>query len=1058
LIFLFLSELNLPPNYPKSNNYVKPKSRCIGYPSAILKVLLSLVSSLLLWHSMAFAQSAPMELEEPMGCERSFHIETKTADLALIEFAKQAKLTVIFPYNKVKTSIANPLLGQHCTEQAIELLLRDTGLIGQFNHSGVLTIKTLADIEAQKKQNIFSKIVQLFSDEGEQLLTYPELQVPVFEQIIVRGIRASTQHAVYIKQNSHEVVDVIKAEDIGKFPDLNLAESLQRITGVSIDRSEGEGQFVTVRGFGPQFNTVLINGRRLATDNQGREFSFDTLASELVSGVMVYKTFGAGMQSGGIGSTIDIETARPFSKSGFKVAGSIKAMFDTNSEQTTPQGTILLSHSNAQFGWLVSLSHQQRKARINEAQIDGWLLNTNIPQNQLSTTSDNIFVPRNYDQRVRFDQRTRTGGTVALQYRPNPDLEVSVDYLTSSFLIETQSTSMGHWFTSSNIENAVTDENGTVISFQQTKGHATDFHARTFDRPSKIGALGLNIDWQASASLAFDVDFSLSSASIKDTDGAANALSLIGYLNRSKFDHSANTILPSISGYAADPNNGDGETTGTDYLDPANGRAHVMLRRGWNIHDDFDQFRINGKWDADWPVLQTVSFGLMLTHQSKQNERWDNEFNSVHCTFCGYFAEPDLPDNLQQVFYAGDDFLKGISGYQGVPNTWLQHDGETLFAFLESVSDISFDAVKRNNSFAVDETVAAAYLQFEFSTRLAQRELNIKTGLRYEKSRINVSGVEADLLALTILDQTELGQLTSPPIDVEQEGQYYDWLPSLTARWDLSDTLLTRFAVSRSLTRPTMSQMSPSLTLNTTRQGGDLRVSSGNPTLKPFESTNMDMALEWYFAPSSYLSVSYFRKKVDNFIVSEASDISINQVTDPSTGSDPLHADPLDALAIFHLTQPVNGETATVNGWEFAVQYDFSSGFGILANTTLVSSNAQLDRDDINQKFALTGLSNSQNVIVYYEEGPAQIRFAWNQRDAFLQSLVQIQSGEPTFVRRYQQLDMSASYAWTENLSVFFEGVNLTNQNVFKHGRYSNQLLLAQQPGARYSVGLRGSF
>lgn len=1007
------------------------------------------------------AIAQPNSAERETSCQREFQIDRKPADQALIEFAKQAELTIIFPFNKVKMSIANALLGQYCAQEAIVLLLRDTGLSATFTQSGALTIETQADIEARQQQNIFARIAELFSDD-ESLMTFPAQPEPTYELIQIKGFRSSTQRSLDIKLSATEVVDVIKAEDIGKFPDLNLADSLQRITGVSIDRSEGEGQFVTVRGFGPQFNTVLINGRKLATDNQGREFSFDTMASDLVSGVAVYKTFSANTQSGGIGSIIDIETARPFSERGFKVAGNVKAMFDTNSQQTTPQGMFFISQSNAQFGWLVSLSHQQRKARINEAQIDGWLLNTNIPDEQLTSNSENIFVPRNYDQRVRFDERTRTGGTLALQYRPIPELEVSLDYLASRFTVATESTSIGHWYTSSNIENAITDENGTVIEFEQSTGHATDFHARTFDRPSKIEAIGLNIDWQATSNLTFDMDFSFSSASINDTKGAANALSLIGYLSHSTFDHSANTILPAIGGFAdADPTilNAEGEMTGvSDYLDPANGRAHVMLRRGWNIRDEFDHIRLDGVWQPDWRLMPAVSFGLMFTHQTKQNDRWDNEYNSVHCTFCGYFDEPDLPDDLQQVFHAGDGFLKGISGYQGVPNTWLQHNGETLFAFLESVSGLSFAAVQRSNSFTVKEDVAGAYMQFEFSGRLAKRELNLKTGIRYENTQIDVAGIEADLLALTILDQTELGQITSAPSSIKQQGDYHNWLPSFTARWELSPDLVTRFAISRSLTRPTMSQMSPGLTLNTTRQGGDLRATTSNPKLKPFESTNMDMALEWYLDPASFLSVSYFRKKVDNFIVSQTSETSLNGVTDPSTGNDPLNVDPLDSIAIFHLTQPVNGEAATVMGWEFAFQHDFSSGFGLLANATLVDSNAQLDRNDVNQKFALTGLSDSRNLIVYYEKGAVQVRFAWNQRDGFLQSLVQIQGGEPTFVRRYQQLDVSASYQWTENFSLFVEGVNISNQNVFKHGRYSNQLLLAQQPGARYSLGLRGTF
>jgi TonB-dependent receptor len=255
-----------------------------------------------------------------------------------------------------------------------------------------------------------------------------------------------------------------------------------------------------------------------------------------------------------------------------------------------------------------------------------------------------------------------------------------------------------------------------------------------------------------------------------------------------------------------------------------------------------------------------------------------------------------------------------------------------------------------------------------------------------------------------------------------------------------------------------MGQLSPSLVLNTTRQGGDLRASSGNPNLKPFESNNFDLTLEWYYQSLSYLSASYFKKKVSNFIVSTVTQTNINDVTDPSTGTNSNAPDREDTLAEFDLTTPKNGQTATVSGFEFAIQHAFDSGLGIVANMTLVDSNAKLNPADILQKFALTGLSDSTNLIIYYEKGPHQIRLAWNHRDGFLQSLVQIQGPEPTYVRSYQQLDVSASYAVNDYLSVFIEGVNITEENVLKHGRYRNQLLLVQQPGARYSLGLRGSF
>jgi TonB-dependent receptor len=1011
---------------------------------------------------MALCLFSQVLLAQSKQTFQNFNIDSSYADVSLIEFAKQADLTIIFPYEKVQSRRANALKGNYSIEQGISKLLDDTGLVASFERDGVVTIKRISISDTIVVDKSFlQELVDLFVGKGDNIVTFPEEPLNI-ELIEVRGIRGSMDWALDIKQESIGVSESIQSEEIGKFPDLNLAESLQRITGVSIDRSEGEGQFVTVRGLGPQFNTVLSNGRRLATDNQGREFSFDTIASELVTSVSVDKTFSASQPSGGIGSIINIKTARPMASREFKVIGSVKATFDANSQKTTPQGTVFFSNSNDKLGWLVSLSHQTREARINEVQTDGWLLNTDVPVEQISTTADNIFVPRNYDQRVRFDQRTRSGGTLVLQYKVTPSLEINLDYLQSDFNVKTNSTSLGHWFTSSNLEDVVTDENGTAIAFSQNVGEATDFHARTFDRPSSVSALGLNSSLQVSEKVLLEFDVSSSKASTKDRIGAGNALTLIGYLNRSSFSISEDNILPRIAGFeSSNPAIVDalGNVSGvSDYLDPSNGKAHVMLRRGWNIEDNFDQLKTDVTLFEGLNSNVDIKVGVMYSKQSKRNERWDNEKNSVHCSFCGYFPAPDLPDNFQTIFDAGSDFLSSVSGSEFLPTSWLRHDGETLFGFLESVSDVNFDAVIRNNSITVTEKVTSAYIQGHQQLLWRDIAFSSKYGVRYENTDIMVTGFESDLLALTILDQTELGQLNSPSRAISRSASYDNLLPSASIKAEWEDNIIARLGVSRSLTRPTMGQLSPSLVLNTTRQGGDLRVSSGNPDLKPFESTNFDLTLEWYYQPLSYLSASYFKKKVSNFIVSTVTQTTINDVADPSTGSDSSAPDSDDTLAEFDLTTPTNGQTATVSGFEFAIQHDFDSGWGVVANMTLVDSNAKLDPKDISQKFALTGLSDSQNLIVYYEKGPSKIRLAWNHRNGFLQSLVQIQGPEPTYVRSYQQLDLSASYALNDNVSVFVEGVNITEENVLKHGRYRNQLLLAQQPGARYSLGLRGSF
>lgn len=990
----------------------------------------------------------------------TFSISAKSADEALIEFANQAGLTVVFPYNKVRHTLANEVSGNYTSEQAIKLLLENTELQAQIIDDTRIKIVSLQG--NKDNDDLLSRFFNGLTAQNDNLVTVPDEDGNYrIEFIEVRGLRARVAQSVGIKRNANVIIDTIQSVDMGKFPDQNLAEALQRVSGVAIDRAEGEGQLVTVRGFGPEFNRVLLNGRPMASDKLGREFSFDTLASEIVSSVTVYKQNHAAMQSGGIGSTIDIQTAKPLSFKGMRAAGSVKMQYDTNSQAYTPSTTALFSNTyfNNTFGVLASFNQYRREARLDEAQIDGWLVNTNIPDGELSRPSNTLYVPRNYDQRVRFDERTRTGGTVVLQYRPSNAFELSADYLGSTFDVETSATSMGHWFTSSNLENVTLDNNGTAVAFSQTSGHATDFHARTFNRSSSLHSYGIDANWIATDNVIVDADISFSSASVDDNNGEGNALSLLGYLNRSSFDHTRNTLLPAIFGFEdANPSqvNAVGEPVGVGhYFDPSNGRAHVMLRRGWSIEDDIGQAKVNVSVLGDNTWYSKLDMGAAVTQREKANERRDNEADARHCTFCGYFDSPDIPDSFQRVFDAGDDFLGSISGHDHIPNQWLRHDGDTLFQFLEQVGGVSLAPETRGSSFAVKETVYAAYVQTALEKDFAPWFVDIHAGLRAEYTDVKVTGVDEQLTALVILDQTELGQEFGASVGISESSNYSNLLPSLSVKASWLDQWVLRAGYSHSLTRPTLEQMSPGVTYTTTRQGGDLRARIGNAQLKPFEAANLDVAIEHYYQDNSYLSVGYFRKTVDNFIVSESSTQSFNGVTDPSTGTNPNDVDEQDELALFSVISPNNGRSATVEGLEVAVQHLFGeSGWGIQANASFVDSNAELDTANVRSTFALTGLSGAKNMVLFYEKGPLQWRLAWNHRDGFLQSLNQTQSTEPTFVSPYEQWDISASYQLNPHLSVFFEGINITNETVHKRGRFSNHLLLVQDAGARYALGI----
>ncbi len=905
------------------------------------------------------------------------------------------------------------------------------------------------------------------------------------EEVVVSGIRRALKRGQDTKRSAGGVVDSISAEGIGKFPDNNLAESLQRISGVSIDRSGGEGQSITVRGFGPEFNTVLLNGRQLASESDTRGFGFDTIAAEMVAGIDVAKTASASTQSGGVGSTINIRTMRPFDSSGLKIAGSVKAQYESLSEETSPSISGLYSNTfnDDTIGVLVAVSRQERDVQLDWAQTNGWLENVGVPQEQINGgagSSGNTFTPRNFDLLQSRQERERTNANVVLQFRPTDDLEVSLDYLYSEFDVNDTTSSYGHWFTGSNLTDVTLDENGTAVDLRQEVGLATDFHAKRFSRITETDALSLNLKWDVSDNLALAFDAHTSSADrFEGPSGNGDFLSLIGYANRVRFQ-SDGAVLPWTSEFqTASPGvfSGQQELDGiayqngvtpagvSDYLDPANLRAHVMLRRGWAVEDEVDQFKFDGVWnnDSDQGLIQ-AKFGLMSSTETKSLTRWDNEGAGIHCTFCGYPDAPAVTGIDVQRLDGGNGFLSEVSGSGRTPAVWLSHNGEAQFASVSASSGLNFDAVIRDNSFTVEEETSSFYAEFDFAGLIGDMPIYMTAGARYEDTDVTVNGTEASIAGLRILDRTEmLAQFGNANL-INSKSSYSKLLPSLSTKLEINDQLVARFAASQTLTRPTLRDMAPVTVIGTTRQGGNLTSSSGNPELLPFESDNLDFSFEYYYGDVSYASIGYFRKDVNNFIVTGTEDLTFtvadgSQLLDPSTGSNPDAPDAGDAVAVFTNTLPSNGQAATVDGFELTVQHEFGdSGFGVIANATFVDTDSAFNPADISQTFAVTGLSDSLNLVGYFERGPFQARIAYNQRDEFLQSLTQLNGDGVQFVDEYSQWDFSASYDINDSLTMFVEGINLTEEVVTKRGRFSNHFLLAEDSGRRLSLGFRGSW
>ena len=891
------------------------------------------------------------------------------------------------------------------------------------------------------------------------------------EVIEVRGIVSSLKRAMADKKESVAVSDGIAAEDLGKFPDLNVAESLQRITGVSIDRSGGEGQQVTVRGFGPQFNTVLVNGRQLATDADGRAFNFDVLAADQITGANIYKSGVANLQSGGIGSTINISTARPFDYDGFQLAGSVKGVYESLSEETSPQASLLVSNTFAddKFGVLLAVSHQERQVQINRIQTAGWRPGLTLSNRNDGVLASDVFFPRNWDQIVDEQDRTRTNVALVAQFAPTDDVTITLDGFVSKFEVDSLVTDLASWFEPDRVGSAtVNPDTGTAIQFTQeidlhqgSGNPASDFVSTNRNsRDVTNNGFGLNVEWQINDALVATFDVNHSTAE-NDVAGQGR-FNVIGIINNYSFDGTGSIPTVEHDGF------GNGQLPDVNLS-----RLHYNDLGGpRGTEDEVTEYKADFVYESDSDVFRKANFGLLYQDREKYSFQ---EFAS-QCAFCGYQVAAPV-DQLNIRPFVANNFFGGLI------DTWYTYDGDAYLDFLAS-EGFPIVPTLQPNLYRVNEEVTAVYAQFEFDYELGDMPLTMDVGARYEETDVNVSAVQAFISdVVPTSDLTLFANRFGPEQNINDGTSYSNLLPSLNVRLEIEEDMILRFSRYDSLTRPTMSQMSPATTFGEPRRQ-NLQAAGGNPSLQPFQAENWDLSFEWYYSDDSAFTFAVFNKEVENFIVTlsgqETFTLADRSAADgfrcaaaecaPGISLDPLNpgfdvvanTDELNGQSeVYTVTRPQNGETANVNGFEVAITHVFDNGFGVTANATVVNSDAEVS-GDTTQSFALEGLGDSQNLILFYEKDAFQARVAFNNREAFLLALdntsVGGATGEPVTTETYGQWDVSASYDINENFTVFFEGINVTEEELRQHGRFADQVFAIEDNGSRYSIGVRAKF
>jgi len=776
---------------------------------------------------------------------------------------------------------------------------------------------------------------------GAQPSAVAQADAQAGDEVVVTGIRASLERSIAIKRDSLGVVDAISSEDIGKFPDTNLAESLQRITGVSIDRRNGEGSTVTVRGFGAQYNLVTLNGRQLPASNivavggdQGgdgaggfdRSFDFSNLASEGVKTLEVYKTGRASVPTGGIGATINVVTRKPLDarQSGLNGSIGVKADYDTSSKDciscgshVTPEVSGLLSWSNPEqtFGATLFASYQKRNFSVPSVANNGWnivpvaaFLNTAGPyingQTKLNNvpTSGYVGVPDDFRYHFSEDSRTRFNTQGVIQFKPSDAWEVSVDGLYVRNIESERRSDQSNWFNrpfdvvtfttqpGSNIhttsylhevENGSTKDTGSEQAYRAQKNEMWD--------------IGGNLKWHATENFTIAVDGHVGkSSSLPDNPNGQTSTTVAfssPILSQWGLDQSDNGFpVATISTNDAAKGNNNG------HWDVGDLATQVERQFKSTQTQKIKQGRIDAGWDFGGGSRFDLggTYSTTDTRQTQYNTQltmgdWGNAIpRDVNAIAPGQVQEFCLVCKFHQhdPKATGDDLI-----------AWRTEDAtklyNTLYNYYTNPANPNggkTNAITGNADNRVKEDIWAVYGQLTWKGQIADHDATLVAGARYEQTKVHALSLQAIPTAIVWnADNDFTVQLSSTQQPVSGRGSYNNLLPQMDFSINLRDNVIGRLSFGRTISRPSYGNLFASTSVTApgrpTTLGGVAGGFQNNPNLAPLISDNFDLSLEWYVKPGSFFSAGFFEKRVHNFIGNSLVNEQLFGLRDPTAAT-----------------------------------------------------------------------------------------------------------------------------------------------------------------------------
>ncbi len=1004
--------------------------------------------------------------------------------------------------------------------------------------------------------------------------------------------RESLQQSLDEKRYSVEQVDAIYAEDIGKFPDLNLAESMQRIAGVSIDREGGEGQQISVRGLGSDFTRVRINGlEALSTAgsgttgvNRSRGFDFNTFASELFSRVKVNKTQSAQMDEGSLGATVDLRASRPFDFEGFQASLNGQYGYNELSRSKDPRVSALLSNTwaDGRFGALMSVAWSRRTifeegynpvrwehgnyrnsnqataanngtygfcspagydpqtprnpaanetaqgvgSAANQARSNGWgsygidatHCGTGIDRPEATTgniaayeTATNAWIPR-YPRYIRTEHEIeRLGVTGALQFRFSPDSLLNLDLMYSKLDKDQREDSIG-----ANLHRTAQYGGKTQIVVREAQVDAqnrlvygvfdnVDFRTEStaIEESTEFKQASLNFEHRFNDAVRLDALVGHSSSSFERP-----VFSMVSFDNSNLdgfvLDMRNGASMPSMTfpfalgdaaswqwlGYGTAPVNANGTARGGNI-------SEVRLNPQY-VDNSFDTAKVDLTFNVS-PTF-TLRGGLAYKDYGMRTQEYRNiSYGRMSQALPDGVSVGDLSTTL-------GGFGKGLDG--STPGSWLIPDFNRIAELLDIYCNCNTGTLggdyrlagvghfgASNNNFDVTEKSYASYLQLDFNTELWDRPFRGNLGLRYVRTEIDASGYApcqaASSSDLSAACEPFLG-VASATADAGERllvattvgHRYDDWLPSLNLAWDLTDSVVLRFGAAKTMARPTLSNLSPSVSGGPTSFLDEDRyysINLGNPKLDPFRSTNYDLSAEWYFQEGALLSAAVFYKDIETYVQRTR---LLTTWGDMGYSLDLLPAG-FSPNTLFNVQSYFNTPGGPLKGYELTYQQPFSflpglwKNFGVQLNYTHVDSKIKYlfssgSGDTIVTTYTendLLNLSpNSYNATLYYDDGRFSARVSTSYRDAYINQILTQENvwdldGNPyatadvTGKYSVKNVDFNMSWKFNKQLTVSFEAINLLDS---ADERYVDSALSLPDrythTGRQYYLGLRYKF